>query len=277
MGQQNMIHNLRDALWQPEWKEPGAQNGPWNSNDGPKDAYGYNCNRNAFTGGYGQGRIMTTVFAKNTIWKNCEGDIRNSPVNIRRKFPVMNILHSMYGDSISCDEAEKYITEPTRMFLYPVHSKLTPIDDYEWDLLAKNERSNLTRDVYLARAAETYLFRAEAKFRKGDLTGAAEDINEVRGRAHAPLISASDVTIDYILDERVRELYGEERRWNTLLRMGGNIPNDRITKYAAVIAEDHIWSHKWSGTLAQDFLFPIPQTVINSNLDGVIEQNPMWK
>jgi hypothetical protein len=273
MSYENLIHPLRDALWLPEWKEPGAQNGPWNSNDGPKDKYGYNCNRAAFTGGYGMGRVMPTIYAKNTVWNNCGDDIRNSSVNIRRKFPIMNSLHSMYGDSIHVDETEKYITEPTRMYLYPVHTKLTPIDDWGWDGLHKNERAQLTTDVYIARVAETFLLRAEAKFRKGDLAGAAADINEIRGRAHAPLISAADVTIDYILDERVRELYGEERRWNTLLRMGGNIPNDRITRYAMMIVE----RPQWSGTLAQDFLLPIPQQVIDSNLDGVIEQNPMWK
>lgn len=63
------------------------------------------------------------------------------------------------------------------------------------------------------------MLRAEAKFQKGDRQGAADDINEVRERAHAPLISAADVDLDYILDERARELYGEERRWNTLLRI----------------------------------------------------------
>jgi hypothetical protein len=269
----NYVHNLRDALWKDEWKEPGATNGPWNSNDGPKDKYGYNCNRNAYTGGYGQGRVMPTVFCKNTVWNDCGDDIRNSAVNIRRSFPVMNTSHSMLGQHIHVDETEKYITEPTRMYFYPVHTKLAPIDDWGWELLSKNERLNLTNDVYIARAAETYLLRAEARWRKGDNAGAAADINEVRGRAHAPLITAADVTVDYILDERVRELYGEERRWCTLLRMGGNIPNDRITRHALVIVD----RPQWSGTLAQDFLFPIPQAVIDSNLDAVIEQNPMWK
>jgi hypothetical protein len=117
------------------------------------------------------------------------------------------------------------------------------------------------------------LLRAEAKLRKNDLTGAAAEINEIRGRANAPLVTASDVTIDYILDEQIRELYGEERRWNTLLRMGGNIPNDRITKQTFWIVDNPTWS----GSLGADWLFPIPQSIIDSNLDAVIEQNPSWK
>ena len=79
--------------------------------------------------------------------------------------------------------------------------------------------------------------------------------------------------MDYILDERARELYGEERRWNTLLRIGGNVPNDRIVNNALWI----VTYKAWSGTIGADFLLPIPQSVIDSNLDAVLEQNPGWK
>ena len=46
-----------------------------------------------------------------------------------------------------------------------------------------------------------------------------KDMNVVRARAKAPLCTAADVTIDYILDERARELYGEEHRAVTLSRL----------------------------------------------------------
>ncbi|MDR2774534.1 MAG: RagB/SusD family nutrient uptake outer membrane protein, partial [Tannerella sp.] len=126
---------------------------------------------------------------------------------------------------------------------------------------------------YIARAAETLLLRAEAKLRKGDATGAAADINEVRERAHAPLVTPGDVTIDYILDERVRELYAEENRWQTLLRMGGDIARNRIMKYAVNFAD---YPAKKSGEPWTDFLWPIPQSTIDSNIDAILEQNPGW-
>jgi hypothetical protein len=267
------IQGTRGAVWLPKWAEPGSGSSPWNGGDVPLDKYGYNGSRDAYTGGYGQVQIVPTIFCKNTVWKDCEGDIRNSAVNIRRSYPVLSTKHSLYGKYLHCDSMADYLTQATLWWIYPTHTKLTPIDDWGWELLSKNERRYLTSDVYITRAAETYLLRAEARLRKGDNAGAAADINEVRERAHAPLITASDVTLDYILDERVRELYGEEMRWCTLLRMGGNIPNDRITRYGFAIVEDP----RWSGQLAQDFLFPIPQSVIDSNLDAVIEQNPMWK
>ena len=79
-------------------------------------------------------------------------------------------------------------------------------------------------DWYLIRIAETYLLRAEARLAQGNKAGAAEDINVLRSRAGASDVAASQVDIDYILDERTRELFGEEERWITLNRLSVN-PN----------------------------------------------------
>ena len=79
-------------------------------------------------------------------------------------------------------------------------------------------------EPYLIRIAETYLLRAEAYLAKGDKQKAADDINVIRDRANAPRCSAAEVDIDYILDERTRELFGEEHRCITLNRLSVN-PN----------------------------------------------------
>ena len=76
----------------------------------------------------------------------------------------------------------------------------------------------------MIRIAETYLLRAEAYLAKGDKQKAADDINVIRDRANAPRCSAAEVDIDYILDERTRELFGEEHRCITLNRLSVN-PN----------------------------------------------------
>jgi len=56
------------------------------------------------------------------------------------------------------------------------------------------------------RLGSTYLLKAEAHYKLGQTTDAAEAINVLRRRAHASEISANDVNIDFILDERAREL-----------------------------------------------------------------------
>ena len=75
-------------------------------------------------------------------------------------------------------------------------------------------------DWYVFRLAETYLLRAEAYYWKGDLALAMADINVVRSRANAALLTnASQITIGTILDERARELYWEEPRKTELTRI----------------------------------------------------------
>ena len=95
-----------------------------------------------------------------------------------------------------------------------------------------NYKGRTTKDLYVMRLAETYLLRAEAYVRKGDaasLQKAAEDVNVLRARANAKLASANEMNIDYILDERARELMTEEPRMRTLIRMGNLV--ERVRKY----------------------------------------------
>ncbi|MFH5832859.1 RagB/SusD family nutrient uptake outer membrane protein [Halalkalibaculum sp. DA384] len=130
------------------------------------------------------------------------------------------------------------------------------------------------KDYIVYRLAEAYLFAAEARYQMGELPAAADHINAVRERAAWPgeeanitantLANLQNEGLDYILDERGREFYGEQKRWITLKRTGKLL--ERVRNYAGLqesrdnIEERHL-------------LRPIPATQINRT-DGGYEQNP---
>ena len=117
------------------------------------------------------------------------------------------------------------------------------------------------------RLGNAHLLRAEARLKQGNSAGAAEDINLVRrrgawpGKEDAVVITGGDVTLDFILDERARELVGEGVRWYDLVRTGKLVERVRL--------------HNEDGAPnVQDFhnFRPIPQTQIDRTQGGY-EQN----
>jgi hypothetical protein len=102
--------------------------------------------------------------------------------------------------------------------------------------------------------------RAEANIRAGRPADAIADLNVIRRRAAiAGQNNDVDVTayntspIDYLLDERERELAGEERRFYTLTRQGSAVFLRRIKAYNSTA----------SAVQAFHMLRPIPQTQID--------------
>ena len=121
-------------------------------------------------------------------------------------------------------------------------------------------------DIPLIRLAEVYLNYAEATLRGGggDTNTAVSLINQIRERgfgSSSGTISSGDMTLDFILDERSRELYWEGLRRTDLIRY------NRFTN------SSYLWPFKGNeatGVGVDDYrnLFPLPANVvaINSNL-----------
>ncbi|MEQ9290138.1 MAG: RagB/SusD family nutrient uptake outer membrane protein [Cyclobacteriaceae bacterium] len=222
-------------------------------------------------GGRGVAYYAPTPLTETIIWDASisADDIRGSETNIRRTFYYNDPNYPDRFGEVIPQEAIDAANASLAGSVYPVYEKFTT-DQFE-GLDDGQNRSNIFRDRYAIRLPETILLRAEAYHRKGDNASAADDINMIRNRAQCSILATpGDVDIDYILDERARELFGEESRWNTLLRMGGTVAVDRIRAYA---------KHDWTTTsLTFDFnLFPIPQQAIDRNKDVVWTQNPGWR
>ncbi|GAL81908.1 SusD outer membrane protein [Algibacter lectus] len=222
-------------------------------------------------GGRGVAFLRPTELTETIIWEPSisDGDMRGEESNIRRTVLYNDPSAANFGQVVPqnvLDEANLGLADGA---YFPIYEKLTT-DQFE-GLDDGERREDIWRDRYVIRLPETILLRAEAHLRKGDTQLAADDINLIRQRANCNVLAtAAMVDLDFILDERARELFVEESRWNTLLRMGGNIASDRIRRYARYDYQVN--------SLTFDFnTFPIPQTVIDRNKDVIWEQNPGWK
>ena len=213
--------------------------------------------------------IRPTNYAAYDIWKtDWENDIRNAEHMIKRDFYFDNPESQYDGQKIDFSlypEGSRNAIKDTCQYIYPYFMKhADPL--HHFIAPAQAGYGFVHKDIYAIRVAETILLRAEAYIglEKNDL--AAADINLIRARANAKQIDASEADLDYVLDERARELYGEEFRHITLRRMGKLI--ERVRKYNN--------NPLIPGMNIQDYnvLFPIPQSQIDLNITEEIDQNP---
>jgi hypothetical protein len=79
------------------------------------------------------------------------------------------------------------------------------------------------QNIPVIRLAEMYLIRAETAFRAGDVVTALADVNRVRSRSGATLLTAANLTLASILRERQLELAFEGFRLHDLKRTGTDI------------------------------------------------------
>ena len=125
---------------------------------------------------------------------------------------------------------------------------------------------NGSRDFFVHRLADTYLMLAEASVKLGKQAEAVAAINAVRVRAAAAGKSedmkVTSVDMNLIMEERARELAGEQTRWMDLKRWGNLV--ERVKLYnsdaAANVADRH-------------YVRPIPQKQVDLSENGGFPQN----
>lgn len=170
----------------------------------------------------------------------------------------------------------QYVSELKDEFTGYLFEKWTNLTDA--GAIASNSAADgVCTDYPVFRLADVYLMYAEAALRGGTdaqgnaMTNALTYVNLVRNRAYGGAsgeINSADLTLDFIIDERARELYLECTRRTDLIRF------DKFT------SSSYVWEFKGGdangkGIDAKYKLFPIPETEISANSN--IKQNEGYK
>ena len=229
------------------------------------------------------------------LWEDSQYNWKNTPDLRRSDSNWWETSEITYENPASVDFGKpvnfNYFTYPgdsIRIWPMPYYKTYYPYSrDYAGIIYGGNG------DMYVFRLAETYLIRAEANVWKNRPDLAASDINIIRERSNAPLISAADVDLDYIFDERLRELSHEEFRHTEMVRAANIMAKLNINGYSLDNISQKNWWHdrimsynswykmgSYRGTWTYDFkiepkhiYWPIDVTYITTNTMGVINQN----
>ncbi len=211
-------------------------------------------------GGRGIGQIYPLPWLLNSYETQ---DVRNSNYNIRRNWYYNKPGYARFGQLFVFDP----VNNATHKKYYDNGEFFPSTTKFDFTVAGiENSLNGVYKDKIRFRLAETYLFLAEAYLGLNDNQKAADAINVVRARANATPVTAADVNMDYLLDERARELLGEEIRRFTLVRTGKLL--ERARKLNPVYIQHPEYIHDYN------VLWPIPQEVIDANSGVKWSNNP---
>lgn len=191
-----------------------------------------------------------------TVWIcNKPGDfvkkVGNEDVMVTLKAGDTAIVATKYEVSDDVDKTKKYlIIDQSKMYKADgsinANAMFVPLRKFDDPTRPTFNEAQSGRDAFIIRLAEMYLIAAEAEMNLGNTTKAAELINVIRTRAAVAgkeadmMVSAGDINLDFILDERARELAGEQLRWFDLKRTGKLVERVRLhNKSAAANIQDY--------------------------------------
>ncbi|MBC7889754.1 MAG: RagB/SusD family nutrient uptake outer membrane protein [Ferruginibacter sp.] len=263
-GNERKSQGNKESIWVLEMENPSTVPGGITNNPQQRRVWGaayYQVTGMKIADSLG-GRGISRLRLSNWLLYNlyAPGDMRNSKYNIRRQYWFNDPANAKYGQPVPYSGTDTLF-------------RLTPCTTKWQDFLANNVDGEfgfaMTKDIILMRLGETYLLLAEAQVKQGKMQQAADAINILRTRAQAPQVTASQMTLDFVLDERARELIGEENRRMTLMRTG-----KLVDRALALNANNGTGTTPIAGLTSKHLLLPIPKSEIDLNKDAKLEQNP---
>ncbi|BAV04030.1 Starch-binding associating with outer membrane [Filimonas lacunae] len=263
-GNERRVQGNTEAIWVLEQENPATVVGGNTDNAQQRRVWGaayHNISGLVITDSTG-GRALARLRLSNWVLYGLysDKDIRNSQYNIRRKYYYNDPANANYGKQVP------YTGDDTLFKICPHTTKwyqFDPNDVFGYAMI---------KDFMMMRLGETYLLLAEAQLKQGKLQLAADNINELRKRAFGSLypaqgqVNSTDMTLDFLLDERARELIGEENRRMTLMRT-----KTLVDRAIRLNSNDPV--HPTVGLTKTNLLLPIPLSEIQLNKDAVLEQN----
>jgi len=187
------------------------------------------------SGGWGGALRLRKQFVQKFEGPQYQNDTRNSIISGERPIDITNIL----------DQGEGYI--------------LNKFSNISSTGIPGPNTTFVDTDFPLFRLADVYLMYAECALRgAGDLGQALNYVNALRTRANGQTIDAAQLTLDFIIDERSRELHWEAHRRQDLIRFG---------KFTG---GSYNWAWKGNATNGLSIpahfkLYPIPQATLAAN------------
>lgn len=257
-GNQRRGQGNTEAIWVMEQENPNAVTGGITNNPQQRRVWGaayYQIAGMIITDSLG-GRGICRLRLSNWVIYNLydAGDMRNSPYNLRRQFYYNDPSQANYKQPVP------YAGPDTLIKICPHTTKWFQFDPNDVFGFA------MVKDFILMRLGETYLLLAEAQLKQNKTTEAAATLTTLRARSNASTVTAGQVTMDLILDERARELIGEENRRMTLMRTGTLVRRTLALNGNSVL-------NPITGLTKKNLLMPVPQSEIDLNKDADLGQN----
>lgn len=207
--------------------------------------------------GRGNPDCILTEWLQYGIWNYGGYTWKNTPDLRRADINWVDINEMRYNNPASANYGDRWQFEWMTGSKYEVFHLMYAMPIYKTMVLKDQENAppyGGHGDWYIYRLAGTYLLRAEAYYWKGNLALAARDINKLRKRAHASLVSPGEVTIDLIFDERARELFLEAPRHNAMVRVSFIMAKKGIRGYSLeTFSKDNWW---YDRVIEYNFFYP---------------------